>query len=141
MVAIAERLVANEVDMEMLDSGTWTIFEDAYADGKLKFKDYEWIIVEGSEETALPLFMKMTKVDPKRVTCTCCGQHFSIREYDSVFQATGFQRSCQYDKELKSYVEQEDDFVIAHYKTLETFLEEDNVLIIFADGSTNKPID
>jgi hypothetical protein len=140
MVATAERFDVSNLDMEDLDSGTWTIFEDAFADGKIKFKNFELIIVQASQEEAIPLFMKITNVDPKKVTCKCCGQHFSIREYDSVFQATGFLRGCKFDKKLGSYVEEEDDFSITRLTSMEEFLEKEEVLIIFADGTMSKNI-
>ena len=140
MVATAERLVVKELDVDVLDSGVWTFFEDAYAEGNLKFKEFSWIIVQAEQEKAIEMFKAFTNVDPQRVTCTCCGQHYSIREHDSVFQATAFERSCRYDKELKCYVEAEDDFVVYGYKSLEEFLTQDNVLIIYADGSLSKSI-
>lgn len=140
MVAVLERKEVKQVDVEILDTGNWTLFADAYADGKLKFKAFEWIIVEGKEEDALSLFMDITNVDPKKVTCTCCGQHYSIREFDSVFQATAFERGCCYDMTLECYVEEISDFPIIHYTTVEDFIDRDNVLIIFADGSMNKVI-
>jgi len=140
MVAVLERNEVKQVDVEILDTGNWTLFADAYADGKLKFKSFEWIIVEGKEKDALALFMDITNVDPKKVTCTCCGQHYSIREHDSVFQATAFERGCRFDKTLECFVEEVSDFPIIHYTNVEDFIERDNVLIIFADGSMNKVI-
>lgn len=126
--------------LEFLDSGNWTLFEDAFAEGTLKFHDYQWIIVEGKGEKAVRLFKDVTLLDPFKVTCKCCGQHYSIREYDSVFQATGYQRGCQYDKELEAYIEAQSDFPIVPYKPLEEFLKHSDVLIVYADGSTDRLI-
>lgn len=140
MEAVLERNQVKQVDVEILDTGNWTLFSDAHAEGFLKFKDYEFIIIEGKEEEALSLFMNITNVDPKKVTCTCCGQHYSIREYDSVFQATAFERGCHYDNSLKCYVEEISDFPIIGYATIEDFIKRDNVLVIFADGTSNKVI-
>lgn len=140
MEAVLERNQVKQVDVEILDTGNWTLFSDAYAEGFLKFKHYEFIIVEGKVEEALSMFIDMTNVDPKKVTCTCCGQHYSIREYDSVFQATAFERGCRYDNSLQCYVEEVSDFPIMEYATVENFINQDNVLVIFADGSSNKVI-
>lgn len=124
--------------MEFLDSGEWTLFEDAFAEATTKFHEYESIIVQGNLEKALPLFKAITKVDPYKITCQCCEQHFSIRDYDSVFQATGNYRNCNYDKELNCYVEAQGIYGI--FIPLEEFLKKENTLIIFEDGTTDKPI-
>lgn len=127
---------------ERLDSGVWTLFKDMYADGYFQHKGIEFYLVEAREKDAIGMFMDETKCDPTRTTCKCCGQHFSILEYDSVFQATGSERNCRYDKELDLFIEEQDvSGSLLKYKSLKEFLSQQNVLIIFKDGSTDKHIE
>jgi hypothetical protein len=34
--------------------------------------------------------------NPNRVTCTCCGEDYSISGYADLAQATGYERHCEY---------------------------------------------
>lgn len=73
---------------------TWTQFRDMHSGGDTKCLPYENIFIQAPEKEAVSVFYSRFKRSPKRVTCTCCGQDFSILEYPSLKQATGFERNC-----------------------------------------------
>lgn len=64
--------------------------------------DWGHIFIEAPQKVAEVIFQNRFKRNPNRVTCTCCGQDYSISEEPSLEQATAFQRGCGYvyrDKE------------------------------------------
>lgn len=137
-----ESLINREFDEDLLDSGTWTQFQDDFAgDGKTKFFKYEFIIVEGREAKARDLFQEITNLDPNNVTCNCCGKHFMVKEFNSVYQATAPYRGCSYDSELEEFLEiLAVNSTVNRHISLEEFLAKDSVLLVYADGKTNKLI-
>jgi hypothetical protein len=54
----------------------------------------EWghIFIEAEEEEAGIIFYNRFGKDPDSVTCSCCGADYSVREYDSLEEATEFHR-------------------------------------------------
>lgn len=59
-----------------------TVFSDMCSGGSRQHDfDYGWI--EGDEATATKRFIERYG-DPAHVTCTCCGQDYSVTEFDSL---------------------------------------------------------
>lgn len=73
----------------------WTQFHDMHSGGGTKLPPYERIYIEASEEEAKVIFWKRFERNPQRVTCTCCGEDYSISSHESLAQLTAFDRGCR----------------------------------------------
>lgn len=73
----------------------WTQFHDMHSGGGLKEPPYGRIYIEASENEARAIFYNRFGHNPDRVSCTCCGEDYSISEYVSLAQASGFERNCR----------------------------------------------
>lgn len=134
----------NFLDNEkLIGEQAWTYFHDMMTAGFRKFHDYDQIFVQGTKDSATELFTKVTGLNPANESCDCdiCrGADYSVIEFQDLFQATGFERGCQYDLTLKAYLEKSGGFPAMPYMDLGEFLDKYNVLVIFSDGSTHQPI-
>lgn len=74
----------------------WTQFHDMHSGGGLKEKPYGYIYIEAPKEEAKVIFYNRFGHNPSRVSCTCCGDDYSITESDSLAEASGFERGCAY---------------------------------------------
>lgn len=114
---------------------TWTQFMDMYSGGGQKL-DWPYIYIEAPEEEAIGVFVSRFGRNPHRVTCTCCGDDYSVSEDESLERATAYNRNCEWDKATKKYVEAQDAMhgrYGAHYQTLDEYLRTSGVLVIRAD--------
>jgi len=75
----------------------WTEFNDMHSGGGQK-EEYSLIFIEADEETAKIIFYNRFGHNPERVTCTCCGEDYSISEHKDLRQATAYERGCDYSK-------------------------------------------
>lgn len=66
-----------------------------HSGGGAKEDPYEKIYIEASEEEAKRVFYNRFGHNPERVTCTCCGEDYSIDSHESLAQLTGFHRGCR----------------------------------------------
>jgi hypothetical protein len=73
---------------------TWTQFHDMHSGGGQKL-DWHHIHIEAPEEEAKRIFFARFGHNPERVTCTCCGEDYSITEGASLAQLTGYERGCR----------------------------------------------
>ena len=73
----------------------WTRFMDMHSGGGQKEK-WPYIIIEASEREARVIFYNRFGHNPERVTCTCCGEDYSISEAESLEQITAHDRGCAY---------------------------------------------
>lgn len=73
----------------------WTHFWDMHSGGGQKEK-WAHIYIEAPEEEAKIIFYNRFGHNPDRVTCTCCGNDYSISEHADLKQLTGFHRNCRY---------------------------------------------
>ena len=73
----------------------WTRFMDMHSGGGLKESPYQYIYIEAPEDEAKIIFQNKFGHNPERVSCTCCGEDYSISESPSLAQATGFERNCR----------------------------------------------
>jgi len=109
----------------------WTKFWDMHSGGGQK-ENWSIIYIEVPEEEAIVIFYNRFGHNPNRVTCTCCGPDYSISEYPTLEEASGFHRGCHYDNESQKYVEKLDKDGYHPYKTLKEYSQEEEVLIIYA---------
>lgn len=70
----------------------WTHFWDMHSGGSVKEAPYAHIYIEAPEAEAKVIFYNRFGHNAERVTCTCCGEDYSIMEYASLADATAFQR-------------------------------------------------
>ena len=64
---------------------TWTKFMDMNSGGDLKEK-WQYIYIEAPAEKAKIVFYNRFGHNPERITCTCCGEDYSISEGESIEQ-------------------------------------------------------
>ena len=99
----------------------WTSFWDMHSGGGCKESPYEKIYIEAPEDEAIVIFYNKFGHNPHRVTCTCCGEDYSIDESDSLGHATAYHRGCKWDKSKKSY-DVDSGMAISDYKSKEDVL-------------------
>lgn len=119
-----------------MNTGTITRFMDMHSGGGTKLPPYERIYIEACEDEAIRVFYNRFGRNPNRVTCTCCGEDYSIDEYEDLAQASGFDRNCEYTDEYHEtpgrYVEKAGSrsWRGGVYRTLEEHLALPDVLFI-----------
>lgn len=134
---------------------TITRFMDMNSGGGQKEK-WSYIYIEAPEEEAIRIFYGRFGHNPSRVTCTCCGDDYSISEAETMEQATAYERGCAYvyrrpdgsecDQAegwkagigktkgyTAGYEEKASGESWRKYKTLSQYLKSDDVLFISAD--------
>lgn len=70
----------------------WTQFFDMHSGGGRKL-EWDNIFIEASKEAAIMIFTNLFDHDPYNVTCDCCGDDYSIIEYDTLTEATSYERA------------------------------------------------
>lgn len=135
----------------------WTRFMDMHSGGGSK-EPWENIYIEAPEAEAAVIFYNRFGHNPHRVTCTCCGEDYSLTESETLEEATAYERGCDYayfDKDgnevdqhtipywklreqggYGKYVERPADpkrVFVDKYRTLDEYLELDGVLVIRAE--------
>ena len=112
---------------------TWTLFWDMNSGGDRK-EQWDKILIEAPEHEAISVFYSRFGHNPFRVTCTCCGEDYSVsEETDTLEQITGFHRDCYYNEETQQYEERDNGKDYGTYVTLDAYLARPNVLVIRAD--------
>jgi hypothetical protein len=111
----------------------WTQFMDMHSGGGTKESPYQYIYIEAPENQATSVFYSRFGHDPNNVTCSCCGEDYSITQSDSLREATAYERGCGY--EGNEYIESARIFgsYTYTYTTLEQYLLQDDILVIPAD--------
>ena len=92
----------------------WTEFFDMHSGGGSKEK-FEHIYIEAPKEQAEVIFYNRFGHNPNRVSCTCCGQDYSVFESDTLEEATEYTRRKQ---TLKKFASRK-DVLILHAKDIE----------------------
>lgn len=115
----------------------WTQFMDMHSGGGSK-EDWEYIYIEAPEEEAKVIFYNRFDHNPERVTCTCCGDDYSISESNTLEKATAYERGCRWDKEESGYIDEPDnDNSWKSYRTLAEYKQDKSVLFISSDEIKN----
>lgn len=82
----------------------WTKFWDMHSGGSNKIKTYDKIYIEAPIAKAERIFQHRFNRNPYNVTCNCCGEDFSVYEYESLEKATKHHRKSE---NVKTYFESE----------------------------------
>ncbi len=69
-----------------------TQFMDMHSGGGTKERPYEYIYIEAPRQEAISVFYARFGHNPERVSCTCCGDDYSIEEFDTLEEATEYER-------------------------------------------------
>jgi len=93
---------------------------DMHSGGRLKEAPYQYILIEAPEDVAKIIFYNRFHHNPKRVSCTCCGEDYSISESKTLKQATAYDRNCLVlktprNKKTKLYKQPNDPWFQEHY--------------------------
>jgi hypothetical protein len=109
----------------------WTQFWDMHSGGSQK-EDFARCYIEAPEAEAKVIFYNRFGHNPDRVTCTCCGEDYSITEAETLEQASGYHRNCQCVD--NQYIEEPcTESYRQPYLTVEQYAKLDEVCIIRAD--------
>ncbi len=109
---------------------SWTIFFDMHSGGGTKEPPYELILIEAPIDDAVSVFYSRFGHSPYRVTCTCCGEDYSVDEYETLEKATAYHRNCAWVN--GGWVER-GAYGGGLYKTLAKFINQEDVLVIPSD--------
>jgi len=108
----------------------WVEFHDMCSGGRAK-EVYSHIYIEADDEAdACRVFYHHFGHSASRVTCTCCGEDYSVTEYESLHDATAFDRNCKWDQVAGEYVDEQDPTSTRRYIPLDTYLALPNVLVL-----------
>lgn len=136
--------------------GPWTEFWDMHSGGRLKEDPFHYIYIQAPESEARVIFYNRYGHNPARVTCTCCGADYSLRESNTLYEATGYHRKCytlvgKGSVDLKKLYWEEDEPVPEGLrrdmkwrtpeqkpKPLAEFIKQDDVLVIFKEDITDE---
>lgn len=116
----------------MSDETLYTLFMDMHSGGQAKVQngkvDVEYIIVEGDEPEAIALFQRTFNRNPLNVTCSCCGEDYSLTT-GALDQITAYHRHCDYDESVKQWVDipRFEEYPVI---VLDDFLAQDNVRVV-----------
>lgn len=64
----------------------WTYFYDLHSGGFQKLA-YQLIVIEASKPRAMRLFRRWFGRNPENVTCSCCGEDYSVDECENAEDA------------------------------------------------------
>jgi hypothetical protein len=77
-------------------SKTVTRFMDMHSGGFLK-TPFTHIYIDEPLGEAVKTFKDLFKQDPDAVACNCCGKNFSYDEYESLEEATAYDRGAEWN--------------------------------------------
>jgi glutamate formiminotransferase len=112
-------------------AGPWTRFFDMHSGGKQKEK-WENIYMQASEKEAIVIFYNRFGHNPNRVTCTCCGEDYSMTENKNLAQCTAYERNCKWTKD--GYIEEKGDSDYRKYIPLNEYINSTKAHFIFAEN-------
>lgn len=111
----------------------WTQFWDMSSGGGNK-EDFKMCYIEAPEAEAKVIFYNRFGHDPERVTCTCCGEDYSISSEKSIKYLTGYHRGCKNVQRNGEWVYLEEGDSSRrwnNYQTLQAYKKSDDVLFIY----------
>lgn len=116
---------------------------DMHSGGGSKEK-WEYIYIEAPAAEARVIFYNRFGHNPDRVSCTCCGEDYSVSEAPSLADATAYERNCQFDRKENRYVERQDPKNLeirakcdtkdtwGLYVPVENYIKSEKILVIYA---------
>lgn len=135
----------------------WTRFMDMHSGGGTKLvingQKKQLIFIEAPEDQAKAVFYARFGHNPERVSCTCCGEDYSIQSEDTFVQASAWDRGCEYVESIElrnegRYIERGQPIpegfqpsrfsapVAREYRTVTEFLQDPEIFVIPADSIT-----
>lgn len=75
----------------------WTLFWDMHSGGDQK-EEFSKIYIEAPIDEAKVVFYNRFGHNPERVTCTCCGEDYSIDESKTLEEASAYHRGCKWSE-------------------------------------------
>ena len=93
----------------------WTLFWDMHSGGSLKL-EFSKCYIEANELEAVSIFEDTFGRNPFHVTCDCCGEDYSVMQYDTLEEATRYLRQ---DELLEEYIKSSDVKLIYTSKGLD----------------------
>ncbi len=139
----------------MSKKSKWTQFHDMHSGGGQKLK-WARIYIEAPQSEAEIIFQNRLGRNPHRVTCSCCGEDYSLTEADSLEEASWYERGCRYGyvnakgkevSERKAWIrgkgiqkgckphvfeERRPESYAPEYKPVSEYIKQDDVLVIRA---------
>lgn len=110
----------------------WTQFWDMHSGGGTKEGKFEKIYIEAPEDEAKIIFYNRFGHDPEDIGCSCCGENYSISEYETLARATAYERKANYenpDEPAKKWNSESLETMIA----LEDYIKSEWVLLVKAE--------
>jgi len=121
----------------------WTQFMDMHSGGGQKL-DWGYIYIEAPQDEAELIFQNRFGRNPNRVTCTCCGEDYSISEDRTLARSTAYERNCDWDDKKERYIEKQESGKMdirskcdtpdldewGLYQTLQEYKKKESVLFI-----------
>lgn len=93
---------------------TWTHFYDMHSGGDCKEPPYQHIYIEASEAEARVIFYNRFGHSPDRVTCTCCGEDYSLAEKPTLEEVSSYWRKEHGNRQsVQEHIESEIVLAIA----------------------------
>lgn len=86
----------------------WTLFWDMNSGGGRKEK-WRYIYIEETKENAKRVFYNRFGHNPERITCTCCGKDYVIKESKTLEESTKYHRGKQ---SIDEYISNNNDILI-----------------------------
>lgn len=77
-------------------TGKVTRFMDMHSGGKLK-TPFTHIYIDEPLGEAIKTFKNLFKRNPNNITCKCCGEDFVYEEYQSLEEATAYDRGAEWN--------------------------------------------
>lgn len=102
----------------------WTCFMDMHSGGGTKEGAFDKIFIEAAEDMAQVIFYNRFGHNPNRVSCTCCGEDYSITESETLEAATGYHRGLRSVKQTWG----KDNEGVVHWLPENCYLEPDAAL-------------
>jgi hypothetical protein len=100
-------------------------------------EEWAYILIEAPESEAKVIFYNRFGHNPERVTCTCCGEDYSIDEEETLAQGTAYDRGCAWVRVTGEdggghYEERKatERFSMNEYQTLKEYEARPDVLIL-----------
>lgn len=111
----------------------WTLFWDMHSGGGKKEPPYDMIYIEAPESEARIIFYNRFGHNPERVTCTCCGEDYSISEAKTFEQVAGYHLGWEYDNKKKKYIDKPSGNSLSFnpYCSVKEYVERDDILVIY----------
>ncbi len=125
-LTVAQKLKKLSLKHDIDGRGPWTKFWDMHSGGGLKEAPFNRIYIQASEEEAKSIFYGLFSHSPDRVSCTCCGQDYSVRGDKSLALATAYERGAVWNEKINNFNHRGG-------KPIAEYVKEDDVLVIYDD--------